>query len=164
MALLRRVVKYDLFVIIYPVYRNAQTFSLAFQLARSPFMGLTDNIKLRGCQNFSIIIYSVGGKRNQNVVSIMKLFPSSVLSKLHSEGYNSWKLLQTIGHFEFTLYLVPAMIMIPAVSGKLCTWNKQTKLCARSSTSIYLYYLWIIQQCFQWLWLDIPSKDRIISE
>jgi hypothetical protein len=136
LALLRRVAKYDLFVIIYPVYWNVQTFSLTFQLARSLFIGLIDNIKLCGCQNFSIIIYAVGGKRNQTVVSIIKLFPSLVLSKLHSGGYNSWKLQQTIGHFEFILNRVPALIMIPAVNGKLCTRNKQTKLCARSSTSI----------------------------
>ena len=151
LALLRRVAKYDLFVIIYPVYWNMQTFSLTFQLARSLFIGLIDNIKLYDCQNFSIIIYSVRGKRNQTVVSIMKLFPSLVLSKLHSGGYNSWKLQQTIGHFEFILNRVPALIMIRSVNGKLCTWNIQTKLCARSSTFIYLYYLLIIQRRLQWL-------------
>jgi hypothetical protein len=166
LALLRRVAKYGLFMIIYLVYWNVQTFSLTFQLTRSLFIGLIDNIKLCGCQNFSIIIYSLGGERNQTMVSIMKLFPSLVLSKLHSGGYNSWKLQQTIGHFEFILNRVPVliMVMIPAVNGKLCIWNKQTKLCARSSTSICLYYLRITQRCSQWLWLYIPSKDRIISE
>jgi len=164
LALLRRVAKYDLFLLIYPVYWNMQTFSLTFQLARSLFIGLIDNIKLCGWQNFYNIIYSLGGKRNLTVVSIMKLFPSLVLSKLHSGGYNSWKLQQTIGHFEFILNRLPALIMIHAVNRKLCTWNKQTKLCARSSTSIYLCYLCIIQRCCQWFWLHIPSKDRTISE
>ena len=162
LALLRRVAKYDLFLIIYPVYWNVQTFSLTFQLARSLFIGLIDN-KLCGCQNFSIIIYSLGGKRNQTVVSIMKLFPSLVLSKLHSGGYNSWKLQQTIGHFECILNRVPALIMIRAVNGKLCTWNKQTKLCAGSSTSIYLCYLWIIQRRFQLFWLYIYRQKIGLS-
>jgi len=141
LALLRRVAKYDLFVIIYPVYWKVQTFSLTFQLARSQFIGLTDNIKLCGCQNFYIIIYSLGGKRNQTVLSIMKLFTSLVLSKLYSGGYNSWKLQQTIGHFEFILNRVPAWLwFVPSMGSCVLRTNRPNFVPGTLRLSVYIIY------------------------
>lgn len=114
-------------MIIYPVYWNEQTISLSFQQARCLFIRLIDNTKLCGFQNFSIIIYSLGGKRNQAVVSITKLFPSLVLSNLYSKCYNSLKLQQTLGNFELTLNRVPALLIaILTIIGKFYSWNRQT--------------------------------------